>query len=217
MISLFLPFDGLNLWNDYTFMNPKYDGRLCFLKQTSWSNCQYVRQCDFTTGCYTTNQTTKECRPTQVKIKDNNVQKETMHKNQKFRSASTQLRERPTEPNRSGTNLLQQHLFYKNNGLKNYTFIDAGTSILIFVFVFSIYFFEVKYFTSGVGLNRFWNVEHSFLSGCFLTCLIQTLNILTWLIQNIWLVWFKYFSLYLSHVFNLFLSHFFHQLLFKFL
>ena len=29
----------------------------------------------FKSGCYTTNQKTKECRPTQIEIKDNNIQK----------------------------------------------------------------------------------------------------------------------------------------------
>ena len=48
-----------------------------------------------------------------------------------FRSASTQLRRGSTEPIRDGTNILQHHLFYTNEDLKHYTFINVGTSIPI--------------------------------------------------------------------------------------
>ena len=48
-----------------------------------------------------------------------------------FRSVTIQLRRGSKEPKRNGTHLLQQHLFYTNKGLKNYTFIDVGTFIPI--------------------------------------------------------------------------------------
>ena len=43
----------------------------------------------------TTNQETKECRPTQIKTGENNKQKEITPKNKKFRSVITQLYEEP--------------------------------------------------------------------------------------------------------------------------
>ena len=33
MIPPFLPFDELNLWNDYIFMDQEYNDQLCFLNQ----------------------------------------------------------------------------------------------------------------------------------------------------------------------------------------
>ena len=69
--------------------------------------------------------------PHKSKSKTTTYKKKPCINNKKFMSANTQLRRGPTEPNRNGTNLLQQHLFYTNNGLKNCTFINAGISIPI--------------------------------------------------------------------------------------
>ena len=44
---------------------------------------------------------------------------------------STQLREGSTEPNSDGTNILQQHIFYKNEDSKKCQFINIGISIPI--------------------------------------------------------------------------------------
>ena len=52
-------------------------------------------------------------------------------KNKKLRSASTQLHGGSTEPNKNVKNLLQQHLFYTNKDLKNYTLINVGLSVPI--------------------------------------------------------------------------------------
>ena len=51
-----------------------------------------VRQYAFEEGCFMTNQKTKECRSTQIKIEDNNEQKEIMlqkQKNQECEYATT--------------------------------------------------------------------------------------------------------------------------------
>ena len=44
---------------------------------------------------------------------------------------STQLREGSIESDSDGTNILQHHLLYTNKDLKNYPFINIGTSIPI--------------------------------------------------------------------------------------
>ena len=99
------------------------------LYQSSWFEYQSVRQSDFKEGCCTTNKKNKECRPTQIEIKDNQKKRNHATKTKEFRSLSTQLRVRSTEPNSDGTNIQQQHLFYTNKDPKNYPFIDVGTSI----------------------------------------------------------------------------------------
>ena len=65
-------------------------------------------------------QPTKKLRsvgPHKPKLKTITYKRKLCINNKKFRSA--------------GTNQLQQHLFYTNKDLKNYAFIDVGTSILI--------------------------------------------------------------------------------------
>ena len=47
-----------------------------YISQSTWFEYQSVRQCVFKEGCCTANQKTKECRPTQIEIEDNNKQKE---------------------------------------------------------------------------------------------------------------------------------------------
>ena len=69
--------------------------------------------------------------PHKLSSKTTTYKKKSYTKNKKFRSANTQLRRKSKEPNRYGTNLLQQSLFYTKKELKKYTFISVGTSIPI--------------------------------------------------------------------------------------
>ena len=108
-----------------------------YFSQSSWFEYQSVQRCAFKEGRCMTNRKTKECRPTQIKIKDNNEQNKSRLKNKKFRSMSTQLREGSTEPDIDGTNILQKHLFYTNKDSKNYPFINIGTSIPNFIWKFT--------------------------------------------------------------------------------
>ena len=50
---------------------------------------------------------------------------------------STQLRGGSAESSSGEKNMLKQHLFYANEDLKNYPFIDAGASILILAWKFT--------------------------------------------------------------------------------
>ena len=130
MIRLFLPFNESNLCNDYIHKYSEYNDRLCFLNQVDLN----TNLLDNVILHQVVIQLTKKLRsldPHKSRSKTTTYKKISYTKNKKFRSASTQLYRRSTEPNRNGTNLLQQYLFYTNKDLKNYTFIDVGTYISI--------------------------------------------------------------------------------------
>ena len=97
--------------------------------QSSWFKYRSIRQYAFKEGCCMTNWKIKECRPKQITIKDNKQKEITPKK--KFKSMSIQLREGSIEPDSDGTNILQQHLSYMNEDLKNHSIIDIDTSMSI--------------------------------------------------------------------------------------
>ena len=99
--------------------------------ESSGFGYQSARYYDFNEGYYTTNQKTKECRPTQIKIKENNKQKETTSKNKKLRSGNIQLSEGSTDLSSDEKSVLQQNLIYTNEDMKNYPFIDTDAFIPI--------------------------------------------------------------------------------------
>ena len=70
MIPTFLPFDEPNLFNDYIFMNPEYNDRLCFLDQVD-SNTDVLDNMILQQVVMQPIKETKECRPTQIEIEDN--------------------------------------------------------------------------------------------------------------------------------------------------
>ena len=87
---------------------------------------------------------TKQCRPTQIKIGENNKQKEITPQKQEIQECEhTTTHEEPrsikiqssgsVESSSGEENKLQQLLFYTNEDLKNYLFINAGTSIPIII------------------------------------------------------------------------------------
>ena len=81
MLPPFLPFDEPNLCIDSIFMNSEYNDGSSFLNQVD-SDTDLLDNVIFIPGCYTTNQKTKEYRPTQIKIEDNSVQKEIVYEKQ---------------------------------------------------------------------------------------------------------------------------------------
>ena len=79
----------------------------------------------------------KSVGPHKSRSKTTKYRKKLYIKNKKFWSVSTQLRRRSKESNKNETNLLQQHLFYTNKDLNNYTFIDVGIFIPIITLKFT--------------------------------------------------------------------------------
>ena len=115
----FLPFDEPNSCNDCIFMDPKYNGQLCFLNQVDLN----IDLLDNVLLKKVVVQPTKKARsagPHKLKSKTTTNKQKSRNKNKKSRSVSTQLRGGSTEPNSDETNILRHHLFYTNENLKNY-------------------------------------------------------------------------------------------------
>ena len=137
MKPLFLPFDEINLCNNYILRDPEYIDRFCI----SFPSHCVLNQVDSDTNLLdnvllskeglTTNRKTKEYRPNQIKIGENYKQKQITPKNEIFRSVSTQLCGESAESSSDEKNVLQQRLFYTNKNLKNYLCINASVSIPI--------------------------------------------------------------------------------------
>ena len=83
IIPPFLPFDEPNLCNDYIFIDPEYNNQSCFLNQVD-SNSDLLGNMILQQVVIQSTKKTKECKPTQIKIEDNNVQKEIMHQKQEI-------------------------------------------------------------------------------------------------------------------------------------
>ena len=126
---LFPPFDEPNLCNDYIFIDSEYNA-WCFLNQVD-SNTDMLDNVILQQVVMQPTKKPRSVGPQKSKSKTTTYKKKSYIKNKKFRSVSTQLRRGSEEPNRNGTSLLQQHLFYTNKDPKNYTFIDVGASIPI--------------------------------------------------------------------------------------
>ena len=146
------PFDEPDLCNNFIWKNPEYIDYFCI---NFTCHC-VLNQVDLDTDLLDNVLLTKdilqptknkECRPTHIKIKENNKQKEIMPKNKKFRSLSTQLREdpcgvkislyRPTESRSGEKNMLQQCLFNTDEDPKNHLSIDIRAFIPITICKFT--------------------------------------------------------------------------------
>ena len=100
---------------------------------------QSAQQCGFVEGNCTTNQETKECRPTQIETGENSKQKENTSENKKFRSVNIQIPEKPRsvklqtpEPEVSMSweeAITPQRLVSVDGGLENRTYINSSASI----------------------------------------------------------------------------------------
>ena len=71
----FLPFNEPNLCNAYIFIDLEHNDWFCFHNQVGL-NTDLLDKHSFKEGCYATNRKTKECRPTQTEVEENNEQKE---------------------------------------------------------------------------------------------------------------------------------------------
>ena len=94
--------------------------------KSSWFEYRSARQCNFNEGC------TKKSRnvgPHKSKSKKTTSKKKSHLKTKKFRSVSTQLWGGSADPSSDKKNILQQRPIYTSNNMKNYSFIDTGTSI----------------------------------------------------------------------------------------
>ena len=109
-----------------------------------------------------TNRKTKECRPTQIEIGENNKQKEITPKNKKFRITSTQLHGRSAESSSGKKNILQQPLFYTNKDLKNYLIIDTSAIIAILAWRLTKIFLQINSSTSIPGCSQHSGVYQRF-------------------------------------------------------
>ena len=79
-------------------------------------------------------QPTKKLRnagPHKLELKKPKTKKKSHLKNKKFRSLSTQLGGGSTDPSSDKKNILQEHLFYTTENMKNYPFVDTDASIPI--------------------------------------------------------------------------------------
>ena len=72
----FLPFDESKSCNDCILTDRKYNDQLFFLNQVDLNTSLLDNVLLNKVVVCMTNQKTKECSPTQIKIKDNNQQKE---------------------------------------------------------------------------------------------------------------------------------------------
>ena len=111
-------------------MNPEYNDRLCVLNQVD-SDTNLLDNVLLKKDVL---RPTKKLRSVGIhksKLEKATSKKKSHLKNKKFRSVSIQLREGSTDSSIGEENILQQRLFYINEDLKNYPFIDTGACITI--------------------------------------------------------------------------------------
>ena len=116
-----------------------------------------------------TNQETKECRPTQIKLKKTTCKKKTNQRNKKSRSVTTLIPKKPRsvktqtpehEESRSEEDAsTPQRLVSVAGHPKNCLYIDSGA--FLHIIFNNVCYWEVL--SNSIGLSRFKLVEYQFI------------------------------------------------------